>query len=64
MNEMQSKGQYDALYIFAKMMTDGAFLFVAQPKVFSTFLWDQNKLWDVLYIFLIDMYIFRSVNKI
>jgi len=35
MNEMLSKGQYDALYIFAKMKSDEAFVFVAHPKPLS-----------------------------
>jgi len=32
MNEMLKRGQHDILYIFAKMKSDNAFLYVAEPK--------------------------------
>lgn len=35
MHEMSSKGQYDALYIFATMKTSDAFCYVAHPKTLS-----------------------------
>lgn len=35
MYEMSIKGQYDALYIFAKMKTSDVFCYVAHPRTLS-----------------------------
>lgn len=43
MYEMSSRGQYDALYIFAKMKTNDAFCYVAHPRTLSKNLFEYCK---------------------